>query len=169
MIADVNNTVGRDLWHCFVFDSYALILNWECFDCANSLYLMHIYGLICLSCKLLLLVHMHVNILYLAYCLLTICRQNEGSGQQCCYYSNGTLIFGPLGGGSADRFAPTGYYEIMKHHLRDLLPYIYCCTGQFSRCGSYYDLRPSDSGNDYEVTPPGKLISWLRIKVCRYL
>lgn len=82
-------------------------------------------------------------------------RQNEGSGQQCCYYSNGTLIFGPRGGGSADRFAPTGYYEMMKHQIEDLIPYIHCCMG-LNQCETYYNLRPSDTGNDYVVTPPGK-------------
>ena len=44
---------------------------------------------------------------------------------------------------------------IINHELDDVLPYIYCCKGNINICNKYYDKRPSDTGRNYEVTPPG--------------
>ena len=45
-----------------------------------------------------------------------------------------------------------------KHQYHDVLPYIYCCKGQFSDCKAYYDRRPSDDGSNYDCSPPGRFI-----------
>ena len=69
--------------------------------------------------------------------------------------SDGTLTTGSPGGGSVDKIAPTGRDENLLHQLDDLLPYIYCCKSEFSNCVMYYEKRPSDNGQNYEVIPPG--------------
>ena len=88
---------------------------------------------------------------------LTVYRENQGSGQQCCYFSDGTLIVGVPSGGNVDLIAPqpNRLDSIIDHQIDDVLPYIYCCKGRFSTCDMYYKKRPSDTGRDYVITPPG--------------
>ena len=81
-------------------------------------------------------------------------RANEGSGQQCCYGSNGNLLVNFPGGGNVDRIASVGLEAIIQHQLNDVIPYIYCC--EIGMCKEYYDKRPSDNGRNYQATPPGK-------------
>ena len=98
---------------------------------------------------MLMLLFMHTyNIMY---------RENQGSGQQCCYFSDGTLIVGVPNGGNVDMVAPRSDQldSILNHQIDDVLPYIYCCKGRFSKCDMYYKKRPSDNGRNYEVIPPG--------------
>ena len=78
---------------------------------------------------------------------------NEGSGQQCCYSEDGTLLVGPESGGTVDRYSPDENF--WKHQFYDVLPYIFCCKGLFSDCSAYYDKRPSDNGDRYDLEPPG--------------
>ena len=81
------------------------------------------------------------------------CR-NFGSGQQCCFDSNGDIIVGPPGGGTADLVAPTNWQSTIAHFLVDVVPYFLCCTGLFSDCSRYYDRRQSDDCSDYPERPP---------------
>ena len=50
--------------------------------------------------------------------------ENLGSGQQCCYSENGTLLVGPEAGGNVDLYAPEQHF--WDHQLRDILPLIFC-------------------------------------------
>ena len=36
--------------------------------------------------------------------------ENLGSGQQCCYSENGTLLVGPEAGGNVDLYAPEQHF-----------------------------------------------------------
>ena len=91
------------------------------------------------------------------YVCMYVYRENQGSGQQCCYFSNGTLIVGTPNGGNVDMVAsqPDVLNTIIDHEFDDVLPYIYCCKGTVGTCNEYYARRPSDNGRNYEVTPPG--------------
>ena len=91
------------------------------------------------------------------YCHFYMYRDNQGSGQQCCYFADGTLIVGVPNGGSVDMIAPrsNSLDSIINHQFDDVLPYIYCCKSRFSKCDMYYKKRPSDNGRDYVVFPPG--------------
>jgi len=80
---------------------------------------------------------------------------NEGSGQQCCYDYDGQLVVGPPGGGTVDLYAPTSWGSTLNHFTHDMLPFIYCCKGEFSNCDLYYQKRPSDNGKRYILKPPG--------------
>ena len=93
--------------------------------------------------------------MYVALCMYVYIydSENGGSGQQCCYSENGMLIVGPEAGGTVDRYAPEQHF--WKHQLYDVLPYIFCCKGLFSDCSAYYNKRPSDNGNGYNLNPPG--------------
>ena len=79
--------------------------------------------------------------------------ENLGSGQQCCYSENGTLLVGPEAGGNVDLYAPEQHF--WDHQLHDILPLIFCCKGLFSDCSAYYERRPSDNGDGYVIIPPG--------------
>ena len=84
-------------------------------------------------------------------------RENEGSGQQCCYDENEDLVVGPPGGGTVDLYAPNNFWGRIKHFTHDVLPFFYCCKGEFSNCNAYYQKRPSDDGSRYVLQPPGEL------------
>ena len=90
--------------------------------------------------------------------------ENMGSGQQCCYFENGSIIVGPPGGGTVDRYADR--LDRWNHFLYDVLPYFACCVGLFSDCQAYYDKRPSDDGSNYDRNPPGRFIfNYMRTKI----
>ncbi|KAJ8037431.1 Sushi domain-containing protein 2 [Holothuria leucospilota] len=75
------------------------------------------------------------------------------SGQQCCYKSDGNILVGPPGGGSADAVV-LGNAESMGtiwHYFYDVLPWISCCKLSDS-CDTYYKYRPSDDCSLY--VPP---------------
>lgn len=81
-----------------------------------------------------------------------------GSGQQCCYRQDGSLLVGPRSGGSVDLVAPNGIINTVRHFVEDVIPAIYCCKGlrSESTCQLYYDHRPSDNGSRYNPPTPGK-------------
>ena len=71
---------------------------------------------------------------------------------------------GPSSGGSVDKVAPSGkgldYYKmVLDHYQEDVIPYIYCCKGDFivkkTRCDLYYEHRPSDDGSNFQPPIPG--------------
>ena len=85
-----------------------------------------------------------------------------GSGQQCCYDSNGDIIVGPPGGGTADLVSPD--VSFTEHFFEDVLPFWLCCkAGIFSSCGTYYQHRPSDDCSQYVPPPPPGMISNMNI------
>ena len=77
-----------------------------------------------------------------------------GPGQQCCFDSNGDIIVGPPGGGTADLVAPTNWKTTIVHTLVDVVPFVLCCTGLFKDCSRYYNKRPSDNCSDWPRRPP---------------
>lgn len=79
-------------------------------------------------------------------------EQTQGSGNQCCYRKDGTLNVGPPGGGTVDLYSPQNH--LIKHQFYDVIPYILCCKGAFSKCEEYYKHRPSDNGTGYMPDPP---------------
>ena len=85
-----------------------------------------------------------------------------GSGQQCCYRQNGTLLVEPLSGGTVDFIAPNGLINDIRHMYEDIIPAIFCCKGSVgdasSTCSLYYAHRPSDSGSRYNPPVPGNNI-----------
>jgi len=85
------------------------------------------------------------------------CSNNQDSGQQCCYDKNGNLLTGQPSGGTVDRFAPNTFTGKLRHLRHDVLPYIYCCKGEFKdyTCVKYYEKRPSDNGSRFNLQPPG--------------
>ncbi|XP_071813605.1 sushi domain-containing protein 2-like [Apostichopus japonicus] len=76
-----------------------------------------------------------------------------GSGQQCCYGSDGNILVGPPGGGTVDAYAPGGFGGTLKHFWIDVLPFIACCK-LTSQCETYYKFRPSDDCSDYQPPRP---------------
>ena len=57
---------------------------------------------------------------------------------------------GPPGGGTIDMVSPQGGVDcFVQHFLVDVLPAIYCCTGLFPDCASYYAKRPSTKSVGY--------------------
>ncbi|PIK57233.1 hypothetical protein BSL78_05870 [Apostichopus japonicus] len=76
-----------------------------------------------------------------------------GSGQQCCYGSDGNILVGPPGGGTVDAYAPGGIGGTLKHFWFDVLPFIACCK-LTSQCETYYKFRPSDDCSDYQPPRP---------------
>ena len=89
--------------------------------------------------------------------LILLFRQTNGHGNQCCYDQQGNIIVGPPGGGTVDRVAP-GRSKI-DHFFEDVLPFIWCCKGEFSNCrDTYYRYRPSDDGSRYMPAPPGEIL-----------
>ena len=88
---------------------------------------------------------------------LTPYRQTGGHGNQCCYNETGRIIVGPPGGGTVDRVAPGR--SVKDHFYEDVLPFIWCCKGDFPNCATYYRYRPSDDGSRYNPPPPGECVS----------
>ena len=90
-------------------------------------------------------------------CVTLMYSDNQGSGQQCCYDDNGNLVTGQPGGGTVDRYAPNTFTGRLKHLRHDILPYIYCCRGDFKdyTCDRYHKKRPSDDGSKFSLQPPG--------------
>lgn len=77
-----------------------------------------------------------------------------GSGQQCCYRKDGSLNFGPPGGGTADRYSPTA--EFWLHQWYDVAPWLACCKLAENGCNKYYSRRPSDDCSDYVPPRPAQ-------------
>ncbi len=86
--------------------------------------------------------------------LISLTSVTEYAGQECCYDDDDNLVIGPPGGGSVDQTSPL--ISELDHFQNDLLPYIYCCKGQFPICSAYYDKRPSNNGENFEPIPPGE-------------
>ena len=82
-----------------------------------------------------------------------------GSGQQCCYRQNGSLLVGPLSGGTVDLIAPNGLINSVRHMYEDIIPAIFCCRASVGdtspTCSLYYTHRPSDNGSRYNPPVPG--------------
>ena len=77
-----------------------------------------------------------------------------GAGQQCCYRQDGTLIVGPPGGGTADRYSPDE--EFWRHQWYDVVPWLACCHFARDACDTYYTHRPSDDCSDYDPPRPAR-------------
>ena len=91
-----------------------------------------------------------------------------GAGQQCCYGKDGSIIFGPPGGGTADRYSPDNYF--WRHQWYDVVPWLACChfakqkvsvantVGKTSGtpCEKYYGHRPSDDCSEYDPPRPAR-------------
>ena len=90
-------------------------------------------------------------------CIRLCYRDNQGSGQQCCYDNNGNLATGQPGGGTVDSYAPNNLTGSLNHLRNDILPYVYCCKGELKEytCDMYYKKRPSDDGSRFILQPPG--------------
>ena len=104
----------------------------------------------------MVLVYILYNKLAFIYVNIISNSENAGSGQQCCYSSDGGLIVGPKAGGTVDRYAPGQHF--WQHQFHDVLPFIFCCYGLFSDCSAYYEKRPSDNGDGYDLIPPGRFV-----------
>ena len=93
-----------------------------------------------------------------AYTCTHINRDGEDClpGSQCCYDEDGDLITGPPSGGTVDIASPQGSVRCyLQHFFQDVLPSIYCCTGLFPDCQSYYQKRPSVPQTGYVPLVPG--------------
>jgi hypothetical protein len=77
-----------------------------------------------------------------AQCIRSKPASDGGSGQQCCYDSNGKLITGGAAGGTPDKVAPVGPIDALRHYDADVVP--------FERCGwkKYLEIRPPNNGNN---------------------
>ncbi len=76
----------------------------------------------------------------------------SGYGQQCCYDNDGSLVVGNPGG-SVDKVSPV--LNMFAHIQEDIIPYTFCCQGEFSNCNLYYERRPSDNGRNFNPLIPG--------------
>ena len=100
---------------------------------------------------------------------MIILYRNFGPGQQCCFDSNGDIIVGPPGGGTADLVAPTDWQSTIAHFAFDVVPYFLCCTGHFKNCNRYYNKRQSDDCSDWpERPPPGTHNSYICVQNKHY-
>ena len=72
-------------------------------------------------------------------------------------------MVGQPGGGTVDRYAPNTFMGRLKHLHHDVLPYVYCCRGDFKEytCNMYYKKRPSDDGSHFSLQPPGTRVGML--------
>ncbi|XP_033106660.1 sushi domain-containing protein 2-like [Anneissia japonica] len=84
-------------------------------------------------------------------CIRSTTSTPSGSGQQCCYGTDGNILVGPPGGGTADRYSPVDNF--WRHQKYDVLPYIACCKLS-KNCDKYYKTRPSDDCSDYDPPRP---------------
>ncbi|XP_038070480.1 sushi domain-containing protein 2-like [Patiria miniata] len=86
-----------------------------------------------------------------ASCYRSASPSSSGSGQQCCYRSSGSIIVGPPGGGTADRYSPASIWSTAQHWRYDVRPWNACCKDQLNsaNCWTYYRYRPSDSCSGY--------------------
>jgi sushi domain-containing protein 2 len=75
----------------------------------------------------------------------------DGSGQQCCYNSQGSLNIGPPSGGTLDKTSTS--IDKIQHFYQDVLPYFDCCLLS-NKCDKYYDKRPSDDGSRWRPPRP---------------
>ena len=53
-------------------------------------------------------------------CYRSVTPSESGSGQQCCYLSDGNINLEEMGAGTADRYSPN--HSIQLHILYDVLP-----------------------------------------------
>ena len=108
-----------------------------------------------LSKQILLL--LYVTIIVTAI-IIVIIRLTKGYGNQCCYDRQGDIIVGPPGGSTVDKVAPRSIRNKINHFFEDVLPFMWCCKGEFSNCrDTYYRFRPSDDGSRYMPPPPGEI------------
>ena len=75
----------------------------------------------------------------------------EGSGQQCCYDTDTSLLLVHPSGGTADRYSPVNLTFKWLHRLYDVLPYIICCEypQNMADCDNYYKYRPTYGCDGY--------------------
>ena len=86
---------------------------------------------------------------------IILLSDTNGYGNQCCYDSVEKLIVGPLAGGTVDIVSPKK--NMRDHFYEDVLPFIWCCKGEFPNCrDNYYKFRPSDDGSRYNPPLPGE-------------
>ncbi|XP_038056066.1 uncharacterized protein LOC119728062 [Patiria miniata] len=86
-------------------------------------------------------------------CYRSVNSLPNGAGQQCCYGKDGNILVGPPGGGTADRFGPGGFWNIIWHQWFDVLPWL-CLCKLSNNCKEYYKYRPSDDCSDYNPPRP---------------
>ena len=91
----------------------------------------------------------------------------KGYGNQCCYDKQGNIIVGPPGGGTVDKVAPRSIRSKINHFFEDVLPFMWCCKGEFSNCrDTYYRFRPSDDGSRFTPPPPGEITK--KMQACMF-
>ena len=100
--------------------------------------------------------YIHSYVTYIAYCYHSLNRENQGSGQQCCYDKQGGLLIGPDSGGTVDLYSNKLHF--WKHTIFDVAPFILCCRTLRANCQAYYDKRPSDDGSRYSARRCGMYI-----------
>ena len=79
-------------------------------------------------------------------CYISRTASYSGSGQQCCYASDGRINLKQNGAGTADTYHPR--FHPLKHLLFDVLPWLYCCKLS-ANCDCYLKYRPVDDCSDY--------------------
>ncbi|XP_038047433.1 sushi domain-containing protein 2-like [Patiria miniata] len=84
-------------------------------------------------------------------CYRSVNSLPTGAGQQCCYGTDGNILVGPPGGGTADRYSPGEHF--WKHQWFDVLPWL-CLCKLSNNCKEYYKYRPSDDCSDYDPPRP---------------
>ena len=81
-------------------------------------------------------------------CYISTATGLNGSGQQCCYNSQGRLTIGYPSGGTLDLVS--GNSNKSGHFLLDVLPFINCCKLS-AKCEKYYQKRPSDNSSRWRA------------------
>ncbi|XP_038047435.1 sushi domain-containing protein 2-like [Patiria miniata] len=84
-------------------------------------------------------------------CYRSVNSLPTGAGQQCCYGTDGNILVGPPGGGTADRYSPGEHF--WKHQWFDVLPWL-CLCKLSNNCKEYHKYRPSDDCSDYDPPRP---------------
>ncbi|XP_038044291.1 sushi domain-containing protein 2-like [Patiria miniata] len=84
-------------------------------------------------------------------CYRSVNSLPTGAGQQCCYGTDGNILVGPPGGGTADRYSPGEHF--WKHQWFDVLPRL-CLCKLSNKCKEYYKYRPLDDCSDYDPPRP---------------
>ncbi|XP_038044295.1 sushi domain-containing protein 2-like [Patiria miniata] len=84
-------------------------------------------------------------------CYRSVNSLPTGAGQQSCYGTDGNILVGSPGGGTADRYSPGDNF--WKHQWFDVLPWL-CLCKLSSNCEEYYMYRPSDDCSDYDPPRP---------------
>ena len=84
-----------------------------------------------------------------ASCYRSRTASASGSGQQCCYRSDGQINLN-TGAGTPDAYHSKAHF--FKHQLYDVLPFLFCCKLS-DNCNSYFRYRQPDDCSRYPIPP----------------